>query len=192
MWIRGIGATQDDDSIHAGIDGTGPASADRISGFTTSLTWHKDTLDGVVATIVVSSPGVHTFNLWMREDGFRVDKIVLTTNSGFTPSAAGPAESPRGPGGGSSPCASYCQNPVSFSGSFQSGNLGTGATCFQTTANLAGGNCGNFVSPRALFVNGTQMSCNNQNWSSLPAKVNGGYCVYTTSGNQPWAYFTTW
>jgi len=193
VWLRGSGATQDDDSVHAGIDGTGPVSADRITGFGAGLGWSKSTMDNVVATIVVSTPGTHTFHLWMREDGFRVDKILLTTNAGFTPSGAGPAESPRGPGGGgSSPCASYCQNPVSFSGNFQSGNLGTGATCYQTTGNVNGGNCGNFQNPRALFVNGTQMTCNHQNWSSLPAKVNGGYCVYTTAGNHPWAYFTTW
>jgi hypothetical protein len=81
---------------------------------------------------------------------------------------------------------------VIFNGALQSGNLGTQATCHQTAATINGGNCGNFVSPRALFVNGTQMTCNNGNWPTLPAKVNGGYCVYTTAGNQPWAYFTTW
>ena len=29
-------------------------------------------------------------------------------------------------------------------------------------------------------------------WPSLPAAHNGGYCIYTTSGNHPWAAFTTW
>jgi hypothetical protein len=41
-------------------------------------------------------------------------------------------------------------------------------------------------------VNGKQMTCNNGNWSALPAKVNGGYCITTTAGNQAWAYFSTW
>jgi hypothetical protein len=190
VWVRGSGAETADRTVHAGIDGTGPASADRMSGFTSALSWKKSTLDGPVATIVVSSPGLHTVNLWMREDGFRVDKVLLTTNSGFTPSGAGPAESPR-TGSGSNPCAGICSNPVNFSGNFQSGNLGTAATCHQTTT-LNGGNCGNFVSPRTLSINGTVMTCNNQNWSSLPPKVNGGYCVTTTAGNQPWAYFATW
>jgi hypothetical protein len=90
------------------------------------------------------------------------------------------------------PCASYCSSPVKFSGNFQSGNLGTGVTCYETTGNINGGNCGNFVTGRTLYVNGTALSCNNGNWPSLPAKVNGGYCVYTTAGNHPWAYFTTW
>ena len=93
---------------------------------------------------------------------------------------------------GANPCASFCANPVNFSGNFQSGNLGTGAICYQTTGPVNGGNCGNFVSPRTLSVNGTVMACNNGNWPTLPAKVNGGYCVTTTAGNQPWAFFTTW
>jgi len=93
---------------------------------------------------------------------------------------------------GNGPCASLCTNPVNISvnGSYQSGNLGTGAGCFQTTSVVHGGNCGNFVSPRTLKVNGTTESCTGGNWSSVPAARNGGYCVQTTSGNQPWAFFT--
>jgi hypothetical protein len=90
------------------------------------------------------------------------------------------------------PCSAFCQNAVTFSGSFQSGNLGTGATCHETKGNINGGNCGNFATGRSLTVNGQTMPCNNGNWSTLPPKVNGGYCVQTTAGNYPWAYFVTW
>lgn len=90
------------------------------------------------------------------------------------------------------PCASYCTNPVTYNTShFQSGNLGTGATCHETTAPLAGGVCGNFVSPRQLYVNGVPMTCNWNLWS-LPPAQNGGYCIHTTSGGHPWAGFSTW
>jgi len=95
--------------------------------------------------------------------------------------------------GGNTPCTGICTNPINYTGpSLQSGNLGTAAICYQTTANLAGGNCGNFVSPRALTVNGTTMTCNSGNWPSLPAKRNGGYCISVTAGNQPWSFITTW
>lgn len=92
------------------------------------------------------------------------------------------------------PCTGLCTNPVNFtiSGSYQSGNLGTGAVCLQTTSPVHGGNCGNFVSPRTLQVNGKTETCNNQNWSSLPAMRNGGYCVQTTTGNYSYAYVTLW
>jgi len=92
------------------------------------------------------------------------------------------------------PCAGYCANPTTFNGAttYQSGNLGTAATCHESTVPIRGGNCGNFVSPRKLFVNGVAMTCNWANWSSLPPAKNGGYCVYTTSGNNSWAAFSTW
>jgi len=95
---------------------------------------------------------------------------------------------------GATPCGGLCTSPVKFSinGSFQSGNIGTGAICYETTSALHGGNCGNFVSPRTLSVNGTTMPCNSGNWPTLPAARNGGYCVQTTAGNQPWAFFTNW
>ena len=49
-----------------------------------------------------------------------------------------------------------------------------------------------YASLAVLTVNGVTMTCNNGNWSSLPPKSNGGYCVQTTAGNHPWAYFATW
>jgi hypothetical protein len=87
-----------------------------------------------------------------------------------------------------------CTNPTNFtiSGSFQSGSIGTGAICYQTTSPVHGGNCGNFVSPRTLTVNGATESCTASNWASVPAARNGGYCVQTTTGNQSWAFFTVW
>ena len=93
---------------------------------------------------------------------------------------------------GNNPCAGLCTNPVNITvnGSYQSGNIGTGAVCLQTTSKVHGGNCGNFVSPRTLKVNGVTESCTGANWSSVPAAHNGGYCVQTTSGNQPWAFIT--
>jgi hypothetical protein len=95
-------------------------------------------------------------------------------------------------GGAAAPCSAYCSNPISFTvnGSYSSGNLGTNAACYQTTSNFTSGNCGNFVSPRALFINGTQMNCNSS-WVA-PAKVNGGYCFYTPAGDYAWAYFGAW
>jgi hypothetical protein len=52
-------------------------------------------MDGAVAAINVATAGLHTVNVWMREDGFVLDKIVLSTSSNYAPSGNGPAESPR-------------------------------------------------------------------------------------------------
>ncbi len=98
VWIRGLAATTSDDSVHVGLDGQELASSDRIDGFGTSWTWSPSTRDGVVATMQVATGGLHTVNVWMREDGFVLDKVVLTINASFpTPVGEGPPESLQGP-----------------------------------------------------------------------------------------------
>lgn len=92
------------------------------------------------------------------------------------------------------PCTGLCSTPVniSWNGSYQGGALGSSALCYQTTQNIAGGNCGNFVSPRILTVNGVTEGCDIGNWASIPAKRYGGYCIQVTAGNYPWAFLTLW
>jgi len=118
VWLRGYSVGGAGDSVHAGIDDTGPGSADRINNFVSgSWSWRKITMDGPDASVVVGTAGVHKINVWEREDGFRLDKILLTTDSGFTPSGSGPAESSRGGSGGS------IETLIDFSG-FESGVQG--------------------------------------------------------------------
>jgi hypothetical protein len=192
VWVRGIGPTANDDSCHVGMNGTEIASADRITGFTSSLSWTRNTIDGAPATLQVTQAGVRDINVWMREDGLSFDKIVLSRNANYVPFGAGPPESER-EGPTQSPCAAFCANPVTFTAlNYQSGNLGTAATCHETMGPLNGGVCGNFVNPRQLLVNGVPMNCNWTPWPSIPAAQNGGYCFQTTSGNHPWAAFATW
>ncbi len=98
IWIRAIGATTADDSVHAGLNGQALTTSDKITGFAASWAWSKTTVDGsAVATVNVAAAGEHTLNLWMREDGIVIDKIVVTTSSTYTPSGTGPAESAQVP-----------------------------------------------------------------------------------------------
>jgi hypothetical protein len=94
VWVRGRGATAADNSVHVGLDWQMSATCDRIGSFPAQWTWMSDTMDGAPATFEVSEPGIHTVNVWMREDGFELDKIVITTNPGLSISGMGPAESP--------------------------------------------------------------------------------------------------
>jgi len=154
---------------------------------TVTTTWTKVSGPGTVTfangaakvtTATFSASGSYTLRLTANDGSLGTsDDLVVTVN---------PAS------GGNGPCASLCTNPtnITVNGSFQSGNIGTGAVCYQTTSVVHGGNCGNFVSPRTLKVNGTTEACNNQNWSSIPPARNGGYCIQTTAGNQPWAFIT--
>ncbi|MCM8537056.1 MAG: PQQ-dependent sugar dehydrogenase [Lentisphaeraceae bacterium] len=99
VWVRGHsiqGLSGRSDSVHVGLNGAAVASADRINTFTPSYGWSESTMDGIQATIEVPSAGVHTVNVWMREDGFTFDKLVLTPDDAFVPVADGPHESVRG------------------------------------------------------------------------------------------------
>jgi FtsP/CotA-like multicopper oxidase with cupredoxin domain len=92
------------------------------------------------------------------------------------------------------PCSGLCNNPVVFTvadgSNFQSGNLGTGATCFETQSRIQGGANSSFASPRQLTVNG-RVEPLNGNWNNpLPPFRHNGYCIQTTSGNNSFAAFT--
>ncbi len=90
---------------------------------------------------------------------------------------------------GTNPCAGLCTSPVVFTGpNYQSGNLGTGAVCRETTSTLHGGNCSN-SSTRTVKVNGTTVNCGG--WA-LPAARNGGYCIQVAAGTPSYASFATW
>src|SRR5512133_595692 len=81
------------------------------------------------------------------------------------------------------PCTGICSNPTVFSGARQF-TPGSSAFCYETTSQLAGGNCGNFASGRVPYVNGVAVSCSNGNWA-LPGAIpisNGGYCIKGEAG----------
>jgi len=95
-------------------------------------------------------------------------------------------------------CANGCQNGVCLSPcSYYTDCTATGMTiasapaintsykvnantCYEyiSSTNLNGGTCQNLNSPNTMSVNGTSESCSS-NWSSIPAKVNGGYCFHS-------------
>lgn len=97
VWLRGYAAGPAGDSANVGIDGTAPASGACLSMFpnvTPAWAWSNMKMDNAGrVTVNVPAPGVHTVHVWMREDGFSFDKILLTTAADFTPGELGPAES---------------------------------------------------------------------------------------------------
>ena len=85
VWVRGQADTTSDDSVHVGLDGVGVPTADRIGDFPATWGWLRDTMDAVPATLTITTPGLHTIHLWMRQDGLRVDQILLRLDSSATP-----------------------------------------------------------------------------------------------------------
>ena len=100
VWLRGYAANSNDNAVHVGLNGAAVTTSDRMSLPTFGAwAWFKSTMDGPVATLAIPGAGVHTINVWMREDGLYIDRLLLTTNTTFTPTGNGPAESPRVGGG---------------------------------------------------------------------------------------------
>ena len=81
-----MAATGADDSLHVGLNGTLRSGGSLGLGGIGGWTWRNALGDGTRVTLNVSStPGTHTFNLWMREDGVKVDAFILTTDASFVP-----------------------------------------------------------------------------------------------------------
>jgi hypothetical protein len=94
VWLRAAGPNSGGDSVHVGLDGAAVLTTENFPiGVSTAFAW-KNKSGG--AQISVPSAGVYTINLWMREDGGSVDRIVVSNSAAFVPTGTGPAESPRG------------------------------------------------------------------------------------------------
>ena len=96
VFIRTRAPSTSDNSFHVGLNSAPVSNSTGLGMGTVSSdwVWIDDVDQGQQnLTITVTSPGRHTFNVWAREDGSIIDKIVLS-KSGTVPTGLGPAESP--------------------------------------------------------------------------------------------------
>ena len=99
LWIRGYGVDGTTDSVHYGLDNVSFSySYETAPKLTvgTAFGWINEDGNTSRLTVSIASAGVYAVDIWMRENGPNVDKLVLTTEGGYTPSGTGPAESPHG------------------------------------------------------------------------------------------------
>ncbi|MCK4276786.1 MAG: hypothetical protein KAX78_09750, partial [Phycisphaerae bacterium] len=97
VWLRRYASGSATNSAFVGMDGTviDDYFDNNNSGLSPAV-WYwlskcsNSTLDPVYVTT-----GEHTFQIRRREKNYRVDRIILTDDSGYTPSGNGPAESAR-------------------------------------------------------------------------------------------------
>lgn len=143
VFVRGVADPAlpgQSDSVHAGLDGLALAACDRIAGFAVAgYDWHNNTLDSAPATFDVPSTGLHTVNLWMREDGFTVDRVVVTPNPNFFANGdrgEGPAESPQQAVSGSG-SAAPAVSAVSSGGNNPNGDGGLNDQCLGRSGSAA-------------------------------------------------------
>ncbi len=104
VWVRAIRSdgsqTGKDDSIHIGLDGKELDSSDSIQLAPTSFNsweWSNRDMSNQRVTVNVDSSGMHTLNLWMREDGAKVDRILLSEHAWYTPDVTGPQANSSAP-----------------------------------------------------------------------------------------------
>lgn len=90
VWVRGRGPGGGSNSVHAGLNGQQITSAANLTmAVGSGYGWIRGSFE-------VPSAGVRTVNLWMRESGTIIDKLVVTPSATFTPTGKGPAESSQG------------------------------------------------------------------------------------------------
>jgi hypothetical protein len=90
IWLRGLASNGASDEVTVGINGVRASTL--VVPATGQYTWSRTTTTGGLARLVVNRAGRHTLNLWMRDDGLVVDKIVVTRAQAFRPVGFGPPE----------------------------------------------------------------------------------------------------
>lgn len=90
VWVRVSAPDGAGNSVFVGSDGTQLGTGFISGGGSSGFSWHRH------ATTLALAPGAHVIELRRREDGHRVDRILLTTDADYVPGGVGPAESARG------------------------------------------------------------------------------------------------
>jgi RHS repeat-associated protein len=87
VWLRGYPANAAGDSVYVGLD----EQTVGVTGFAPGVwTWASESANGESANLVITATGVYTLNLWMREDGLQIDRLLLTTDTNYIPTGFGP------------------------------------------------------------------------------------------------------
>ncbi len=93
IWLR-ASCLGRDNTAHVGLNGNAVASAARVNvPVSKGWAWSGKTASGSRVKINVTKTGVQTVEVYMREDGMVLHKMVITKSSNYTPSGSGPAQS---------------------------------------------------------------------------------------------------
>lgn len=94
FWARAYSTGGEDNGLHVGINGTWPESSARVQLCPGKHQWtwssaqrrsHNHCGEPLTVLVSVPSPGMHTILLSMREDGYELDKFILTKDFKFVP-----------------------------------------------------------------------------------------------------------
>ena len=87
VWLRSWARDNNSNSVHMGINGNEVSTLQGIEvDEYNEWTWTRELIsERGHARFSVRSPGIHTLNLWMREDGTYVDQILITRDRNLRP-----------------------------------------------------------------------------------------------------------
>ncbi|MDH7444457.1 carbohydrate-binding protein [Aquimarina sp. 2201CG14-23] len=100
VWVRAHSTGSEDNGVHVGLNGNWPASGNRMQWCSGKNQWTWESKQRTNANhcgeaqkiyLDIPSAGIHTISFSMREDGFEMDKFVLS-KSYTKPSGNGPDE----------------------------------------------------------------------------------------------------
>jgi hypothetical protein len=86
VWARARGGNHYANSYHIGLNGLPAETAARMENISDGeWTWSGKIKKKGRATLAIERAGENVVNLWMREDGVQVDRIILTKSKEFKP-----------------------------------------------------------------------------------------------------------
>ncbi len=101
VWVRGYSTGTEDETVHLAIDKDWDnAQTAKLCSGSDGWQWASQQRTdayscGTIGTLIihVPTPGKHTLTFAGREDGFELDKWLMTTDQNYIPRGLGPAES---------------------------------------------------------------------------------------------------
>ncbi|MBP6385980.1 MAG: hypothetical protein KA313_03695 [Pseudarcicella sp.] len=94
VWVKALSTGTEDNGLHVGIDNTWPESGKRMQWCGNRGNWMWGSKQRTKSNhcgepymifLDINKKGKHTIQFSMREDGFRFDKFILTTNKNYLP-----------------------------------------------------------------------------------------------------------
>jgi RHS repeat-associated protein len=100
VWSRAYADNADADAMYVGLNG----EVTNLTGFAPEeWTWaNRQIPSGDPATLSIETSGIYTLSTMMYEDGLRLDRLLLTTDTTYLPTGSGPIETARQTGAASS------------------------------------------------------------------------------------------
>jgi len=128
IWVRGAAEGGADDSCYVGLDGVINSQNLNQGWVVPGYTWSSADSIQLRVSVDIPSGGPHTIHVFLREDGFYCDKIVLTTDVNYAPASVngglGPDASTR-EGAVTPPTVQFIPGTLSYAGGAFSVNLQT-------------------------------------------------------------------